>query len=155
MNSECVAPFEWKAEAQKPARELIFDKTRPLNGTCAFRTRRLINLGASAAYKCVVFLLGKVHGRREELRSFAQERGVSFTGEVYFRPVHRMPAYESGEAVHLPITEDLCENHVCPPLYPELSDEDVDYVCDVMNAFLYGVSADSEPLLKKPKMHLP
>ena len=24
------------------------------------------------------------------------------------------------------------ENHVCPPLYPELSDEDVDYVCDVM-----------------------
>eukprot|EP00439_Symbiodinium_sp_Y106_P078598 s472_g17.t1 len=111
--------------------------------------------GASAAYKCVVFLLGKVHGRREELRSFAQERGVSFTGEVYFRPVHRMPAYESGEAVHLPITEDLCENHVCPPLYPELSDEDVDYVCDVMNAFLYGVSADSEPLLKKPKMHLP
>ncbi|CAE7535596.1 rfbE [Symbiodinium pilosum] len=90
--------------------------------------------GLSAAYKCVVILLGPVRGCREELRNFAQERGVSFTGEVYFRPVHRMPAHKETAAasLELPVTDDLCANHVCPPLYPELTHEDVDYICDIM-----------------------
>ncbi|CAE7507142.1 XYL2 [Symbiodinium natans] len=100
-----------------------------------------------------------MQGRREELRSFAQERGVSFTGEVYFRPVHRMPAYENSAAAsaHLPVTDDLCLNHVCPPLYPELRDEDVDYVCDVMSwpGFLHvhaaAVASESESFTTFPE----
>eukprot|EP00913_Durusdinium_trenchii_P021693 g20383.t1 len=89
-----------------------------------------------SAYKCVVVLEGHLRQRREELRTYALERGVTFTAEVYFRPVHRMPAHaEDGLPVHLPVTDEMCENHVCPPLYPELTFDDVDYTCSVMNDF--------------------
>ncbi|CAK9064788.1 unnamed protein product [Durusdinium trenchii] len=92
--------------------------------------------GQSSAYKCVVVLEGHLRQRREELRTYALERGVTFTAEVYFRPVHRMPAHaEDGLPVHLPVTDEMCENHVCPPLYPELTFDDVDYTCSVMNDF--------------------
>ncbi|CAE8612466.1 unnamed protein product [Polarella glacialis] len=116
--------------------------------------------GRSADYKCVVVLLGAVKGKREELRSFASARGITFTGEVYWMPVHRMPAYaesshpcphvkmeSSQQMPHLPVTDDLCANHVCPPLYPELTPEDVDQVCNVMNTFAREASLESQALL--------
>jgi len=99
--------------------------------------------GCSAYYKCVVLLKGNLRGRRQELRTFASGLGVSFTGEVYFKPVHEMPAYKDdavASAAHLPVTLDVCANHVCPPLYPELTIEDVDYICDVMNKFVAEIS---------------
>ena len=84
-------------------------------------------------YKCIVHV--KREGVRDALRDYAQAHGVSFTGEVYFKGVHEMPAYEE-HATSLPNTEYACANHVCPPLYPELTEEEVERVCSVMNAFL-------------------
>ena len=42
----------------------------------------------------------------------------------------------SNEKYNLPVTEYMCKNHVCPPLYPELTIEDIEYICNVMNSFL-------------------
>lgn len=92
---------------------------RQVGGTCSY-------------YKCIVFVL--VDGVRDGLRDHAQEQGVSFTGEVYFKGVHEMPSYKNHNA-SLPMTEYVCANHVCPPLYPEMSEDDVERVCDVMNRY--------------------
>lgn len=100
--------------------------------------------GQSSDYKCVAVLLGPMRGKREELQSFAADRGVTFTAEVYFRPVHRMPAYAGVSLPDLPVTDDLCANHVCPPLYPELSEESVNKCCEVMNCFAQQVAASSK-----------
>lgn len=99
--------------------------------------------GPCAYYKCVVMLLGPLRGRRDELKAAARENDIAFTGEVYFRPVHDMPAYLGTSAVDvsLPVTDDVCANHVCPPLYPELSNDDVDAVVGFMNGFAAMLAA--------------
>eukprot|EP00927_Polykrikos_kofoidii_P032102 TRINITY_DN27440_c0_g1_i1.p1 TRINITY_DN27440_c0_g1~~TRINITY_DN27440_c0_g1_i1.p1 ORF type:complete len:1187 (-),score=182.11 TRINITY_DN27440_c0_g1_i1:220-3780(-) len=86
--------------------------------------------GSCSYYKCIVRLHGDV--RREYLREFAKARGVSFTGEVYHLGVHKMPPFEIDHSVALPVTDEVCAGHVCPPLYPEMSLDDVRYVCQVM-----------------------
>jgi len=87
--------------------------------------------GRCAYYKCIVHVKA---GDREKLRAYAKERDIAFTGEVYFKGVHEMPAYEHAPT-NLPNTEWVCANHVCPPLYPEMSEADVERVCGVMNEF--------------------
>lgn len=94
--------------------------------------------GKCAYYKCIVVLQNKARGKREGLREYAALKGVMFTGEVYFCGVHEMPAH-AGQTRHLPVTEDLCANHVCPPLYPELTLEGVTHVCDMMNEYVAKV----------------
>ncbi len=93
------------------------------------------NDGFCSYYKCIVILLNSACEKREQLREFAKKNNINFTGEVYFKGVHDMPAY-SHEKHELPLTEYMCRNHVCPPLYPELSIEDVEYICNIMNTFL-------------------
>ena len=91
--------------------------------------------GLCSYYKCIVILLNSAKEKREELREFVKKKNINFTGEVYFKGVHEMPAY-SNEKYNLPVTEYMCKNHVCPPLYPELTIEDIEYICNVMNSFL-------------------
>ena len=90
--------------------------------------------GVCANYKCIVILIGSTKNNREKLKEYAKKNGISFTGEVYFKGVHQMTPYKEKE-YNLPITEEFCENHVCPPLYPELTTTNVLYVCKVMNNF--------------------
>uniref|UniRef100_A0A7S4W847 Enoyl reductase (ER) domain-containing protein n=1 Tax=Alexandrium monilatum TaxID=311494 RepID=A0A7S4W847_9DINO len=110
---------------------LVEEYARGLEGCPAYRLLRQPG-GTCSYYKCIVKLNGI---DREFLRSYAKARGVSFTGEVYHLGVHRMPGYapEGGaEPGALPVTDDACANHACPPLYPELTVEDVRRVCEVM-----------------------
>lgn len=88
--------------------------------------------GTCSYYKCMVHL--HVKGKRDALHAYAGVRGIQFTGEVYFMGVHEMPSYDH-DKVSLPVTEHVCANHVCPPLYPEMSEKDVTYVCEVMNEY--------------------
>jgi dTDP-4-amino-4,6-dideoxygalactose transaminase len=59
------------------------------------------------------------------------------TGEVYKIPIHHQPLYqECFSYVNLPITDYYYNHHICPPLYPELTFEEVDYICDVLKQAL-------------------
>jgi dTDP-4-amino-4,6-dideoxygalactose transaminase len=69
----------------------------------------------------------------DALHAFCRERGVGLTGRVYRYPVHAQPVYAGlwdGEA--FPVADAFARGHVCPPLYPELEADDVDFVCDVL-----------------------
>lgn len=69
------------------------------------------------------------HARREELRAQLDKRGVS-TGVHYPTPVHRQPAYASlGLGVgSLPQSEKAAAQEVSLPMFPELSDAEVEQV---------------------------
>jgi dTDP-4-amino-4,6-dideoxygalactose transaminase len=69
------------------------------------------------------------HARREELRAQLDKRGVS-TGVHYPTPVHRQPAYASlGLGVgSLPQSEKAAAQEVSLPMFPELSDAEVEEV---------------------------
>jgi dTDP-4-amino-4,6-dideoxygalactose transaminase len=69
---------------------------------------------------------------REWLRSYCKNQGITLTGEVYNTPIHNQPLYSRYKNDKLPITDQVCLGHICPPLYPELTEKEVDYICQVL-----------------------
>ena len=74
--------------------------------------------------------------KRDELAKYLNDNGVS-TGLHYPIPLHLQPCfkdlgYEKGQ---FPITEKLAETGLSLPMYPELSDEQIKYVCDSVGRF--------------------
>jgi dTDP-4-amino-4,6-dideoxygalactose transaminase len=96
--------------------------------------------GTCANYKAIV--ITPMDG--DWLKKYCKERGISLTGEVYRIPVHQQPLYkEQFSSVNLPNTDYYCKHHVCPPLYPELSIKEVDYICDVLKQALIDYEEQS------------
>lgn len=74
--------------------------------------------------------------RRDALREFLQERGV-ITKIHYPVPIHLQPAaqtlkYERGS---FPVAEAQSEHILSLPIYPELRDDEVQYISDSIQAF--------------------
>ena len=85
--------------------------------------------GVCANYKAIV--ITPIEG--DWLKKYCRERNITLTGEVYKIPVHHQPLYKKQfTSVNLPNTDYYCKHHICPPLYPELRLDEVDYICDVL-----------------------
>ena len=78
--------------------------------------------------------------RRDELQKFLKERGVE-TLIHYPIPPHRQEAFvgaiERGEFRHgmLPIAEELARTELSIPMGPAMTDEQVSYVIESLNAY--------------------
>jgi dTDP-4-amino-4,6-dideoxygalactose transaminase len=69
------------------------------------------------------------------------------TGEVYKIPVHLQPLYkEQFSYINLPNTDYYCNYHICPPLYPELTVKEVDYICDILKKALIDYEKQSSKI---------
>ena len=78
------------------------------------------------------------------LKKYCKEKNITLTGEVYRIPVHEQTLYkEMFSSVNLPNTDYYSKHHVCPPLYPELRIEEVDYICDVFKQALVDYEEQS------------
>lgn len=77
---------------------------------------------------------------RETFRRFLADRGVN-TAVHYPLPVHAQPAYtpQSGRVITapdgLPVTEEVYRSIVSLPMFPQLTDEQVEQVCDAVRAW--------------------
>jgi len=87
----------------------------------------------------VIQLKGNEKGksRRDELQKYLSEKGIA-TGLHYPVPLHLQPCfshlgYKKGE---FPITEQLADNGLSLPIFPEMNDEQIEYVADEIRAFL-------------------
>lgn len=74
--------------------------------------------------------------RRNELQEFLNKNGIS-TGLHYPVPLHLQPCfsdleYKKGDFL---LTEDLAENGLSLPIYPELTNEQVEYIAANINKF--------------------
>jgi len=88
--------------------------------------------GRCSYYKCI--LLSSYN--TEELRDYCKNFNITLTGEVYRIPVHQQPLYvDRFESSQLKNTNYIANKHICPPLYPELTENEVDYICDVLKKF--------------------
>lgn len=76
------------------------------------------------------------HPRRDALVKHLNDNGVA-TGLFYPRPLHLQPVYEGlgYSEGHFPEAERACREIINLPVYPELEDEQVDYVIETVNAF--------------------
>ena len=75
--------------------------------------------------------------RRDKLAKHLQECGIH-TAVHYPHPLHLTPAfgnmgYGSGD---FPVSERCCEEILSLPMFPELQDEQIDYVCEKIYQFL-------------------
>jgi dTDP-4-amino-4,6-dideoxygalactose transaminase len=75
--------------------------------------------------------------RRDALRQFLQDHGVQ-TGIHYPTPIHLQAAYadHGWKKGDFPVTESLASRIVSLPMFPELTNEQIDYVCDHVNEFM-------------------
>jgi dTDP-4-amino-4,6-dideoxygalactose transaminase len=76
-------------------------------------------------------------GKRDDLRAFLSERGIG-TGVHYPVPIHLQEAsaflgYRQGD---FPVTERLANEVVSLPMYPELTDTQVDTVAEAVAGFM-------------------
>jgi dTDP-4-amino-4,6-dideoxygalactose transaminase len=77
-------------------------------------------------------------GRDDVIRKLA-EKGVQTS--VHFIPVHTFTAYRQMGRWHdgdFPVTEKLSSQAISLPMFPDMTEEDVDYVCEAMRDILNG-----------------
>lgn len=77
-------------------------------------------------------------GQRESLRAHLKAAGIA--SDVHYPvPDHHQPVFGGRyAAVQLPVTERLAAEVLTLPCYPEMRDEDVRKVCEVVNAWQRG-----------------
>jgi perosamine synthetase len=73
--------------------------------------------------------------QRDKLASYLREKGIE-TGIHYPVPVHRQPCLKAD--VRLPVTEQYVDEILSLPMYPELTDEQVEYVASQVRDFMEG-----------------
>ena len=75
---------------------------------------------------------------RDAVQAGLRERGVP-TAVYYPRPLHRQPAYAGHhDGTALPVADDLASRILALPIHPDLSDGDVERVCDAVAGVLAG-----------------
>ena len=102
-----------------------------VRGVCPLRVPANV---ASSYYKYIVFL-DEALDRDALKRRMAEEFSVSLTGEVYAQPLHSQPVFRkypqtvANDVVDVfPNSEYIAEHHVCLPVYPGLTEPEIDYV---------------------------
>ena len=96
----------------------------------------------SSYYKYIAYLDDDVD--RDEIKTKLQdEYGVSLTGEVYSDPCHSQPVFAKYPDTMLnkpndkfPEADYVCKKHICLPLYPGLTGDEIDYVVESLGEVL-------------------
>jgi len=65
---------------------------------------------------------------RQAIHQALQKKGINLSGYVYELPLHKQPIFDLYNNISLPITEYLCAQHICLPIYPTLSEDDAEYI---------------------------
>ena len=68
--------------------------------------------------------------KREIIHKSLTDDGVQLSGYVYELPLHKQPVFIKFKDISLPNTESLCSRHICLPIYPSLSLNDVNYIAE-------------------------
>ena len=96
----------------------------------------------SSYYKYIVYLKEGI--KRDYVKNkMKREYGVELTGEVYAEPCHSQPVFKKYPEMMLNKESDkfsgaeyVCNNHICLPLYPGLSEEEVNYVVESLKSVI-------------------
>lgn len=91
-------------------------------------------------YKHVAFLDPNIN--RDEVKQKLRDQGVHCGGEVYWPPCHLQPIYQrllGTKQGDLPISEEVTKRMICLPLYTALTQEEIDYVLEKVEAVLQSI----------------
>lgn len=86
--------------------------------------------GATHVWHLFVILAEK----REDLRAFLNQHGIQ-TGIHYPVPCHKQEVFATGPIIELPVCESQADMLLSLPLFAEMSDDQIAFVCDRIRAF--------------------
>lgn len=83
-----------------------------------------------------LFVIRVLNKNRDDLMKFLAERDVA-SGLHYPIPLHFQPCFEhlGYKRGDMPVTENLADTCLSLPMFPELNEEQVKYVCDSINQY--------------------
>jgi perosamine synthetase len=91
-------------------------------------------------YKYIV-LLPEGTDRAWFKQQMTDKHDVRLAGEVYDTPLHHQPVLaEYAGTVALPVSEDMCDRHICLPVHSDMRDDEVDQVLTGLAAVLGELS---------------
>jgi len=82
----------------------------------------------SSNYIFPTVLKNSTSEKRDSIREYLAKKGIQTS--VHYPAIHRFSIYEEF-TTSLPITEYVTDNEITLPMYSGLSDENIDYICDV------------------------
>jgi len=96
---------------------------------------KILPEGDSGWYKYIVYLPKDVN--KKEFKEKCKERGLGLPGGVYDQPIHLQPVLEK-EYKHsvFPVAEEVCNRHICLPIYPNLTQEELKETTKILNELL-------------------
>jgi dTDP-4-amino-4,6-dideoxygalactose transaminase len=104
---------------------------------------RLTGVASQARHVYHLFVV-RVAGR-DAVRSELGRRGIE-TGVHYPVPCHRQPPLRRFADRPLPVAEQAADELLSLPMFPHLTDGQVEFVCEALSDILRKVAADPEPL---------
>ncbi len=88
------------------------------------------NRGRSSYYKCII----KTKIKSKIIHNYCNSKGIQLTGKVWDIPIHKQQVFKKyAYKSSFKNAEKFSEYHICPPNYPELTFNEIDYVCSVLN----------------------
>ena len=107
-----------------------------VKNAAAYQQRLSGSIRVPADNGAVFHLFVIKHPRRDRLQSYLKERGIA-TGVHYPIPLHLQPAYDymGFQTGDFPVAEELAKTVLSLPMYPELTEEQILFVCDAIKAF--------------------
>jgi perosamine synthetase len=118
---------EFIGERRRVAR--IYDE-RLQEGHPSLRPIPIPALSGPNYYKYVVVVEG--HEGGSLAARLADEFGIKLGGAVYDIPCHEQPVFAAFAQGRLPRAEHLSRRHICPPIYPSLTDRDANYIAEAL-----------------------
>tara|TARA_B100000315_G_C14554199_1_gene577342 strand:- start:501 stop:1667 length:1167 start_codon:yes stop_codon:yes gene_type:complete len=99
----------------------------------------------SSYYKYIAYLK-EGYDRELVKRKLKEDFNISFPGEVYSEPCHKQPLFNKYPELILnkrndkfPGSDYVSDRQICFPLYPSLTDNELQYVVDSFKETLYGL----------------
>ncbi|HEY9062627.1 MAG TPA: DegT/DnrJ/EryC1/StrS family aminotransferase [Pseudobacteroides sp.] len=117
------------------AREKLANKYNDLMKELLPDLKIVLPSSRSSWYKYIVLLPKGVS--RDAVKQAIKDRGIGLQGEVYGIPLHKQPvAKEAGFEGNFPNADDVCERHICLPIYPSLTLDQVEKVVRTLASVL-------------------
>jgi dTDP-4-amino-4,6-dideoxygalactose transaminase len=81
-------------------------------------------------HQYTILIPGKDSKKRDEFMKRIGEKGVG-SGVYYPTPIHRLPSFNLD--LHLPVTEEIITECVSLPIYPTLTQSELETIVSVVN----------------------
>jgi len=95
-------------------------------------TNKVLKPAESEKRKHVYHVYAIRTDKRDELRKFLSKRNIE-TGIHYPLAIHHQPIFSSKS--NLPVTDAVCKEILSLPIYPSISDEQIEFVAESVNEF--------------------